>query len=61
MAESVDMAAAHNRLVKASSGLKRAKSALVRAEDSVDHTQMEYNEAHDEFRTASRSVIAGNR
>lgn len=61
MAESIDMARAHDRLVKASAGVKRSKSALVRAEDSYDQAVMELNEATDEFRTASRSVIAGNR
>lgn len=61
MADSIDMAAAHDRLFKASSALKRAKSRLVVAEDAVDHATMEYNEAHDEFRSSSRAVIAGNR
>lgn len=61
MADAVDMAAAHDRLFKASSSLKRAKSALIRAEDAVDHATMEHNEAVDEFRSVSRAVIAGNR
>ncbi len=61
MPESIDMGRAHERLVKASAGLKRAKSALIRAEDAVDHAIMEHNEATEEFRQASRGVIAGNR
>lgn len=61
MADSIDMLAAQKALEEASSNLKRAKSRLVAAEDSFDNAQVEYNEALDGFRTASRSVIAGNR